>query len=67
LGDQVRQQRQRQKAVRDGRAVGRFGLRALGVQVNPLVVASGFGKLIDALLRNFEPVAGRDFLADQGT
>ena len=50
--------------MRDGCAVGRFGPCAFGVQMNPLMVAGGFGELVDAVLGDFEPVADGDFLAD---
>ncbi len=46
----------------DGRAKrSRFG--ALRIDMNPLVVARGLGKLVDPFLGDFDPVAHSDFLA----
>jgi hypothetical protein len=42
----------------------RLGL--LDVDVDPLVVAGGFGELVDPLLGDGDPVADGDFLPDQG-
>jgi hypothetical protein len=53
--------------MRDGCAIRRFAFCAFYVLMNPLVIAGGFGKLVDAFLRNFEPVADSDFLSKQGT
>jgi hypothetical protein len=44
------QERQRKESVGDRRLVRRFGCRARRVDVNPLVIASRVGKLVDALL-----------------
>ena len=52
----VRQQRQREIAVGDGRLVGAFTLCALHVDMNPLVVQGGVGKHVDALLVDQQPV-----------
>src|ERR1700719_2416971 len=51
------EQRERQEAVRDRRAVRRFFLSAFAIQVNPLAVAGGFSKRGDALLGYDEPIA----------
>ena len=48
--------------MRDRGAERGFPPRALNVDVNPLVVAGSFGKLVDALLRDFQPVADNDLL-----
>ena len=55
-------QRQREKAVRDGRAKGP-GLGTLRVHMDPLVVARGVGKQVDLLLRDGDPVGHGHFLA----
>src|SRR5579859_2428961 len=62
--EEVAQQGQRQKTVRDRHAERRFTARAFDIDVDPLMVSGGFGKAVDALLRNFQPVADHDFLAD---
>ncbi len=41
----------------------RFAARPFDVDVDPLMVASGVGELVDAFLRDFQPVAHHDFLA----
>ena len=51
--------------MRDGGAEGP-GLGAFGIDVDPLVVAGGVGKLVDVLLRHLVPVGDGDFLARQG-
>ena len=50
--------------MRDRRAEGRLALRAVGVHVDPLLVAGGFGEQVDALLRHLEPVRGAELLPD---
>ena len=40
--------------------------RALGVDVDPLVVAGGFGEGVDVGLRDLVPVADAELLADLG-
>ena len=60
LRRQRRQQRQRQVAVRDRAAEGALGLRALDVDVDPLVVAGRVGELVDVLLGDLVPVAGAE-------
>src|SRR6185369_15161051 len=50
--------------VRDRRFERRLDGGSRGIDVDPLRVAGGGGELIDALLRDLEPVADRDFLAD---
>ena len=64
LADERAQQRQRQEPVRDRRLERRLGRRARRVDVDPLVIAGRVGELIDALLRDLEPVADGDLLAD---
>ena len=49
--------------MRDRALVGRFFLRALGIDVNPLAVFGSFGELHDSLLRNEEPIADANFLS----
>src|SRR6266436_3745655 len=56
LPHQVRQEGQREKAVRDGRSVRRFLGRALAVDVDPLVVVSRAGRAVDTLLAHSETV-----------
>ena len=51
--------------MRDGRFEWRFTASALNVNVDPLMVERGIGKLLDALLRDVEPVSDGDFLADE--
>jgi hypothetical protein len=58
-------QRQREVAVRDGRAE-RPLLRPLHVDVDPLVVVGGVGELVDALLRDRHPVTRAEPGADAG-
>ena len=59
------QQRQREKAVGDRCFERRFTAGALNVNVDPLMVERGIGKLLDAFLRDVEPVSNGDFLADE--
>ena len=42
----------------------RFTAGALNVNMDPLMVERGVGKLLDALLSDVEPVSNGDFLAD---
>ena len=49
----------------DGAAKGP-GLRPRHVNMDPLVVAGGLGKLVDPLLRDHHPVTQRHFLTHQG-
>src|SRR5262245_25785747 len=65
LGEEVAQQGQREIAVGDGAAVRRLGPRPLGVAVTPLAILGHLGKGVDALLRDGEPVADADLLADE--
>src|SRR2546430_8766946 len=60
---QVREQRQREQAVRDG-AAERRGLRAAGIDMDPLEVLDRPGESVDALLRDLDPGRNRDLLAD---
>src|SRR3954452_3194373 len=62
---EMRQQRQCEKTVSDGRFERRFTAGAVNVHVDPLMVERGVGKLLDALLRDFEPIGNSDFLTDQ--
>src|SRR5207302_10931585 len=55
----------REVAVRDRRAERAVGLRALDVDVDPLVVAAEFGELVDHLLRDLAPAARADELTLQ--
>src|SRR4051812_18865778 len=57
--------RERQVSVRDRGAEGAFGLRPLGVDVDPLVVARDLGEGVDQVLGDLAPVARPDLLADQ--
>ena len=50
--------------MRDRAAEPRFTRRALAVDVDPLMVAGGVGELVDSVLGDLEPVAGRDLAAD---
>ena len=50
----------------DGGAAGQLFLRALLVDMDPLLVAGRFRELVDSLLRDFNPVAHTDFGADGG-
>ena len=61
----MRDERKRQKTVRDGCTIGRFTSGAFGIQVNPLPILGGFGELVNAWLRDHEPFAGGNFLANQ--
>ena len=49
----------------DRRFERRFTAGALNVNVDPLMVERGISKLLDALLRDVEPVSNGDFLADE--
>jgi hypothetical protein len=64
---QVRQQRQREKAVRDGAAVGRFAPGPLRVDVDPLWIDDGARELVDALLADLEPGRNADLPSDLQT
>ena len=57
-----RNQRQGQKAVGDRLAARHLALGALGIDMDPLVVAGGLGELVDPRLRDVDPVADADFL-----
>ena len=59
---QMREQRERQEAVRDGAAERRIP-GALAIDVDPLEVVDRFGEGVDALLRDLEPGRNADFLA----
>ena len=63
LGHQRRQQAQREKAVRDRRTQRRVAPRALGIDVDPLVVAAHVRELVDQRLRDGAPRALADALA----
>ena len=56
-------QRQRQKTVRDGRPIGRFSLRPLAIQMDPLPVFRSLRELRDAFLSDRKPIAHTNFLA----
>src|SRR6185312_3472653 len=57
--------RQREKAMSDRRFERRFTMRALNIHMDPLMIECGIGKLLDAFLRDVEPVCDCDFLADE--
>jgi len=61
----VREERQREEAVRDGAAERRF-LRPLAIDVDPLEVFDRPGEGVDALLGDLDPGRDRDLLADAG-
>ena len=50
----------------DGDAAGQFLLRALLIDMDPLLVTGRFRKQVDPLLRNLDPVADADLGADGG-
>src|SRR5439155_2602185 len=54
-----------QVAVGDGGAVGRLGPGPVGVAVDPLAVQGHVGEGVDPLLRDGQPVADADLLADE--
>jgi hypothetical protein len=56
---EVRQQRQREQPVGDRSAEGARG-RALGVDVDPLVVLGRVGEEVHAVLRDLEPLGGTE-------
>lgn len=60
---QQRQQGKREEAVRDG-AAERAGGSTHRVDVDPLHVAGGARELVDALLRDADPLARADHLAE---
>src|SRR5205823_2330875 len=60
---QVRKEREREEAVRDGAAEGR-ALGARGIDMDPLEVLDRLGEGVDALLRDLDPRRDADFLAD---
>src|SRR5205814_9131871 len=62
---EVREQRQREKAVRDGAAEG-GALRARRIDMDPLEVLDRLGEGIDALLRDLDPRRDADLLPDAG-
>src|SRR5262245_15480228 len=62
---EVRQQRQCEEAVGDGSAERGFTLRALGVNVDPLVVERGVSELLYAVLGHGEPIAHGNLLAGE--
>jgi hypothetical protein len=59
------QQGEGQESVRDGGAVGRIPLCTIEIQMDPLPVFGGFGKLLDGVLGDREPVGSVDLTADQ--
>ncbi len=66
LGQQARGQRKRQETVGDSHLIRRFTGRPVGVGVNPLMIAGGFGKLIDHLLCNRDVRRLTQWLAGMG-
>ena len=59
----VGQQAQGEVAVGDGAFIGTFALSAFNINVYPLVVECGIGKLIDAFLVDFYPWRGAKLFA----
>jgi len=59
------EQRKRQEAMRNRRAVWGFFFGAFTIEVNPLAVAGGFCKRGDAFLGYADPIAYCDFTADK--
>ena len=51
--------------MRNRAAVRRRGLTALDIQMNPLMITGGIGKLLHTLLGNGDPVRNRNFLSGQ--
>jgi hypothetical protein len=56
-------QRKGKKAVRDGPSILRLALRALGVDVNLLMVVRDLRELVDAFLRDLQPIRHGDLAA----
>ena len=52
--------------MRNCPAKGRFGRRAFGVNVDPLFVKGGLGKIVDHLLIHGDPVGHADLCANKG-
>jgi 3-hydroxyacyl-CoA dehydrogenase len=65
IGSHAGDQREDQKAMGDGFAVGHLPARAFGVHVQPLVITGGLGEFVDLVLRDGVPVTDHDLLADQ--
>jgi len=63
LPHEMAHQGERQKAVRDRSAIGRFSPSAFGIDVNPLAVSRRVRELQDALLRHRQPIGRGDFPA----
>src|SRR4051812_27067820 len=59
-----RDQRQRQKPMRDRRTEWRLAFGARRIDMDPLPIVGRVGELIDARLRDLEPLADRNFLPD---
>ena len=66
LVDHLRQQREGEKAVSDGRAARQFARGALAIDVDPLEVARRLGEFVDSFLRHIDPRADADLFAHQG-
>ena len=47
----------------DRLAVGKLCRRTFGIDVYPLIIARGLGKLVDSILINYDPVRQADLLA----
>ena len=58
---QRRDQRQGKVAVSDGLAIGQLARGTFLIDVNPLMIASGFRKLINHLLVDDDPVGDAHF------
>src|SRR4051812_29378268 len=53
--------------MRDSLAARHLRFRALLIDMDPLLVAGRIRKLVDAILRNLDPVADADLCADGGS
>lgn len=62
---QVAQQRQSEEAMGDSRPKLRFGPRALGIHMNPLIVVRQVGEAVDHVLCNLDPLANPNLPASQ--
>jgi hypothetical protein len=51
--------------VRDGLAVGQFSFTAFDIDMDPLMIAGGYGKFIDHIPVNFDPFTDAGFFARQ--
>ena len=56
---------EREKAMCNGLAARHLGFRTILVDMDPLFVAGRIREVVDAILRDLDPVAGADFGARQ--